>query len=365
MKTNPFKFGSVVDGPYFTDREDEMERIASYLNGENHLILISPRRYGKTSLIRKIVNESKRNYVFLDIQIVLSVEDFASQLLKRVYRIFPVQKLKSYIKSFRLIPVVNINPVTGEPEISFKPGSRELTPLEDVLNLIEKLGTDKKKIIVVLDEFQDIFRIDKILDRFLRSVMQNQRHINYIFMGSSESMIREIFEKKSSSFYRFGTLMTLGKIDKDKFILFLKEKFADITDMGKELSQEILGITDSHPYYTQQLASTVWELLVRLGFSPGIVETAANEIVQSHDNDYERLWNNFNRTDMMVLNGMSASYISPLSDEFSRVFGTGATSTVFSTLQRLTHKGIMLKEGSVYNIDDPFFKRWIVLRRNE
>ena len=365
MKTNPFKFGSVVDGPYFTDREDEMERIASYLNGENHLILISPRRYGKTSLIRKIVNESKRNYVFLDIQIVLSVEDFASQLLKRVYRIFPVQKLKSFIKSFRLIPVVNINPVTGEPEISFKPGSRELTPLEDVLNLIEKLGTDKKKIIVVLDEFQDIFRIDKILDRFLRSVMQNQKHINYIFLGSSESMIREIFENKSSSFYRFGTLMILGKIDKDKFTLFLKEKFDDITGKGKELSQEILGITDSHPYYTQQLASTVWELLVRSGFSTDIVETAANEIVKSHDNDYERLWNNFNRTDMMVLNGMSASDISPLSDEFSRVFGTGATSTVFSTLQRLTHKGIILKEGSVYNIDDPFFKRWIVLRRNE
>lgn len=365
MKKNPFKFGSVVDGPYFTDREDEIERIASYLKGENHLILISPRRYGKTSLIRKIVNESKRNYVFLDIQIVLSVEDFASQLLKRVYRIFPVQKLKSYIKSFRLIPVVNINPLTGEPEISFKPGSGELTPLEDVLNLIEKLGTDKKKIIVVMDEFQDIFRIDKILDRFLRSVMQNQRHINYIFMGSSESMIREIFEKKSSSFYRFGTLMTLGKIDKDKFTLFLKEKFDDITDKGNELSQEILGITDSHPYYTQQLASTVWELSVRFGYSPGIVETAANEIVNSHDNDYERLWNNFNRTDMMVLNGMSASNISPLSDEFSRVFGTGATSTVFSTLQRLTNKGIILKEGSVYNIDDPFFKRWIVLRRNE
>jgi hypothetical protein len=364
MKTNPFKFGSVVDGPYFTDREDELERIASYINGENHLILISPRRFGKTSLIRKIVNESKRNYVFLDIQIVLSAEDFASQLLKRIYRIYPVQKLKSYIKSFRLIPVVSINPVTGEPEISFKPGSRELTPLEDVLNLIEKLGTDKKKIIVVLDEFQDIFRIDRMLDRFLRSVMQNQRHINYIFMGSSESMIREIFEKKSSSFYRFGTLMTLGKINKDKFKLFLEEKFADITAKSKELSEEIPGITDSHPYYTQQLASMVWELLVRSGFSSGIVETAANEIVQSHDNDYERLWNNFNRTDMTVLNGMSASDISPLSDEFSKLNGTGASSTVFSALQRLTQKGILLKEGSVYTIDDPFFSRWIVLRRN-
>jgi len=198
MKTNPFKFGSVVDGQYFTDREDELEKIASFINSENHLILISPRRFGKTSLIRKIVNESERKYIFLDMQIVLSAEDFASQLLKRVYRIYPVQKLKNYIKTFRIIPVVNINPVTGEPEISFKTESKKLTPLEDVLNLIEKLGTDKKKIIVVLDEFQDIFRIDSGLERFLRSVMQNHRHINYIFMGSSESMIREIFEKMNN-----------------------------------------------------------------------------------------------------------------------------------------------------------------------
>ncbi len=364
METNPFKFGTVVDGEYFTDREEELEKISSYINGENHLILISPRRFGKTSLIRKIVDGSGRKYIFLDMQIVLSAEDFASQLLKRIYRIYPVQKLKSFIRSFRLIPVVNINPVTGAAEISFKTGAKELSPLEDVLNLIEKLGTEKNKIIIVLDEFQDIHRIDKGLDRFLRSVMQNHRHINYIFMGSSESMIREIFEKKNSPFYRFGSLMPLEKISPAKFTLFLEEKFAAITKKSKELSSEILGITDSHPYYTQQLAFSVWELLVRSPFTPDMVANASNEIVRSHDNDYERLWNNFNRTDMMVLTGMAASEISPLSDEFSRQFGTGASSTVFSTLHRLTQKGILLKENSAYKIDDPFFKRWIILRRN-
>jgi uncharacterized protein len=364
MKTNPFKFGSVVDGSFFTDREEELEKIKSYIKGENHLILISPRRFGKTSLIRKVVNESDRKYLFLDVQIVLSVEDFASQLLKRVYRIYPVEKLKSFIKSFRIIPSVNINPVTGEPEISFSPGTRDLTPLEDVLNMIEKLGASgKKKLIVVLDEFQDIFRIDKGLDRFIRSVIQNHKHINYIFMGSSESMIREIFENRSSPFYRFGTLMTLGKIERGKFIVFLEEKFYDISDKNKELALEILDITDSHPFYTQQLAFTVWEKLLRSGFSPGIVNSASDEIVQSHDNDYERLWNSFNRTDMTVLNGMSASDVSPLSDEFSRLYGTGAASTVQSTLQRLTAKGILLREPAGYRIDDPFFKRWIVMRR--
>jgi len=365
MKTNPFKFGSVVDGVYFTDREKELTRITSYIKGENHLILISPRRFGKTSLIRKIVNESGRPCVFLDMQIVLSADDFASQLLKRIYRIYPVQKLKNYLKSFRLIPVVNVNPVTGETEISFNPGIKELTPLEDVLNLVEKLGTDKKKIIVVLDEFQEIFRIGNGLDRFLRSVMQNHNHINYIFMGSSESMVREIFERKKSPFYHFGSLMTLGKIAPGKFKDFLEERFAAITDKNRELAEEILDISESHPYYTQQLAFTVWEILMRSGFSQDIVKDAVSEIILSHDNDYELLWNSLNRTDMKVLTGMSVSEISPLSDEFSILYGTGAVSTVFSTLKRLRNKGMLIKERSVYEIDDPFFKRWIVLRRNE
>jgi len=360
---NPFKFGTVVDGNYFTDRESELIKISSFIKGENHLILISPRRFGKTSLIRKVINDSGRRHVYLDMQLVISVEDFASQLLKRIYRIFPVQKLKGYIKTFRLIPSVIINPVTGEAEISFKPGSKDLAPLEDVLNMVEKLGSEEKKIVIVLDEFQDIFRIQSGLDRLLRSVMQNQKNINYVFMGSSESMIREIFEKKSSPFYRFGSLMTLGKITPDKFTEFLETRFAKITNKKKEISETILKVTECHPYYTQQLAFTVWELLGRLDYTPDIVEIAADEIVQRHDNDFERIWNSLNRTDMRVLTGMSTGSISPLSDEFSKLYGTGASSTVFSTLQRLTNRGLIIKENSVYTIDDPFFKRWIIMRR--
>lgn len=363
MLRNPFKFGTVVDGQFFTDREEEVEKISSFIMGENHLILISPRRFGKTSLIRKVVNESGRQNIFIDMQLILSSEDFAAQLLKRVYRIYPVQKLKNYIKSFRLIPVVTVNPVTGETEISFKTGSGELSPLEDVLNLIEKLSEGKKKMIIVMDEFQEIFRIGNGLDRFLRSVMQGQKNINYIFLGSSESMIREIFEKKSSPFFRFGSLMVLGKITQEKFKRFIVEKFKKITDHNLFISEKILAVTECHPYYTQQLSFTVWEQINRNGYSPEIVEKSAEEIVQSHDNDYERLWNSMNRTDMIVLTGISLSGISPLSDEFSKLYGAGAVSTVFSTLQRLTRKGLLIREAKSYKIDDPFFKRWIIFRR--
>ena len=116
MATNSFKLGTVVDGEFFTDRDEEIEKIKSFIKGENHLILISPRRFGKTCLIWKVLTESDRKFIYLDMQLVISSDDFASQLLKRIYRIFPVKKIKGFIKSFRLIPSVIMNPLTGETQ---------------------------------------------------------------------------------------------------------------------------------------------------------------------------------------------------------------------------------------------------------
>jgi hypothetical protein len=182
-------------------------------------------------------------------------------------------------------------------------------------------------------------------------------------MGSSESMIREIFEKKESPFYRIGTLFTLGKIMEEKFRLFLEYNFSGLVKETGDISEAILKITRSHPFYTQQLAFMVWELINRNGYTTDIVETSADEIVTGHDNDFELLWNTLNRTDMVVLAGMSSGDISPLTDEFSRLYGTGAASTIFSALQRMVRKGMIIKEGSAYYIDDPFFRRWIKYRR--
>lgn len=360
---NPFKFGTVVDEPFFIDREDELLKVDSLIRSENHLILISPRRYGKTSLIKKAVKESGFRYIFLDMQLVMSSEDLAAQLLKRIYRISTFNKLKGFIKSFRIIPSVTINPATGETDVSFRHEQREMVPIEDVLMLIDKLGNEKDKIVVVLDEFQEIFRINKGLDRVLRSLMQDHKHVNYIFLGSSESMIREIFENKKSPFYHFAYLMTLNVIPEKEFSRFIIDRFGGKTKYGELISTAILSETGSHPYYTQQLAFTVWEILNRSGYTPDITQKATDEIMQNHDNDFERLWNGFNRTDMKVLIGLAGSDLAPLSDEFSRNFNPGAKSTVFSTLQRLMQRGIVIKRDSSYIIDDPFFRKWIVIRR--
>ena len=142
-----------------------------------------------------------------------------------IWKVCHSEKLKQFIANFRIIPAISLNPLTNEVDISFQASSGHFPVLEDVLNLIEKLSTTKKKIIVLMDEFQEVSRLNPDLNRQLRAVMQLHKEINYVFLGSQESMIKEIFEKKKSPFYHFGFLLTLEKISYNDFDDFLKSRF--------------------------------------------------------------------------------------------------------------------------------------------
>jgi len=364
MKSNPFKYGSIVDVPYFFNRKKEIEKVKSILNSQNHLIIISPRRYGKTSLINQVLKQVKRPSIFIDMQMITSVNDLAERLLKKLYALYPHQKLKHLVKNFRIIPSINLNPATNEVEISFTQKKADILPLEDVLNLFDKLGDKKKgKLIVVFNEFQDILRIEKRLDFNLRSILQHHKNVNYVFSGSQESMMREIFEKKRSPFYHFGFLYPLDKIQKREFVKFIDESLKHMAVNHNQLAEQIVELAELHPYYTQQLAFNTWEVLNRDKDNKAPVDTAIAEIIQYHDYDYEQIWNTLKRTDMKIMIGMAVSDISPLSSEFTTEYNPGPTSTVFSSIKRLMKNGFVVKSNNKYVIDNPFFKRWIVYRR--
>ncbi len=97
---NPFKFGSLVDAPYFTDRVKELDYIVQFLKSENHLVLMSPRRFGKSSLVKKAVIQTQRPYLWLNMQAVLSKEDFAAKLLKELLNQFKLEKMKHYLQQY-------------------------------------------------------------------------------------------------------------------------------------------------------------------------------------------------------------------------------------------------------------------------
>ena len=349
---NPFKFGTIVESSFFTDRRIELQHIKSVLNSENHLILISPRRFGKTSLVVKALQESERKHIMLNLQSVVSVEDFASRLLKEVFKIYKFEKLKYMIKNFRVVPTLSINPMTDGVDVAIQPMVDSRVMIEDVFSLLQMLATENDRLIVVFDEFQEIKSIDKNLDRLLRSIIQLHKNINYLFLGSLESMMREIFEKKKSPCFHFGQLLNLDKIPYEDFKLYLYDRLSFMDDADR-VCDEILDFTKCHPYYTHQLASQVWEK-GKNGEKENIVEEAINRLLEFHDLNFERIWLNFNNTDKRILIWLANN------NKPYTLLGI-AQSTISSSLKRMLKDGYVIKTTE-YEVEDPFFRNWILSR---
>jgi hypothetical protein len=260
------------------------------------------------------------------------------------------------LANFRIVPTLELNPQTNGMEISFAPSANnKFTPLEDVLNLIEKTSKKSNKSIVVLDEFQEITYMGKNLPRQLRAVIQHHKNVNYVFLGSLETMMKAIFEIKKSPFYHFGYLMSIDKIPYDDFFEYLKKRFSEVTNKSEAISKEILEFSRQHPYYTQQLAFYCYSFLEKEKYQKDMLLTVAQNIIMLHNIDYERLWNTISQTDKKILIALATQ------DKPSGIMRPA--STIYSGLSRLIKQGYIIKHEH-YEFDDPFFKRWIVMRRN-
>ena len=350
---NPFKFGTIVEEEYFTDRIQEVKYICQFLRSSNHLVLISPRRFGKSSVIAKVMRQTGRKHLTVNLQQVTSVADLSAKLLREFFKVHPMEHVRHLITHFRIIPTVSMNPVTGAMDVSFQPGVDGDVLIEDVLTLIEQAHTVQDRIIVVLDEFQEIRDLAPKLDKRLRSIMQEQKHINYILLGSQESMMTDIFENKKSPFYHFGEMMRLKKLPREDFHRYLSDRLkACFPKDDGMLADRILDYTDCHPYYTQQLAANVWQIGVLQPDTIDPIRAAINHIVATHGLDYERLWMNFNRTNKWIMQHLSSGK-SLLSGEYR-------TSTVYSALKRLQKDGYVIYSDR-YEMEDPFFREWIVM----
>ena len=349
---NPFKFGTIVEEEYFTDRTEEVAYICQFLQSPNHLVLISPRRFGKSSVVTKAVKKSGRKSLTVNLQQVTSVADFSAKLLREFFKVHPLERVRHLITHFRIIPTITTNAITGTMDVSFQPGADATMLLEDVMNLIESAHTKENRIVVVLDEFQEILDLAPYLDKKLRAIMQMQQHINYILLGSQESMMTDIFEKKKSPFYHFGELMRLGKLPRQDFHHYLSSRFANcLSKECDELAEQILDYTGCHPYYSQQLAANIWQIAVLQPGKENLLQTAVDYIVTTHALDYERLWMNFNRTSKWILQHLAS--------DSALQTGEHRTSTIYSALKRLQRDGYVVYTDH-FELEDPFFREWIL-----
>ncbi len=370
---NPFSYGGVVIGNYFFNRVDEIQQLKTDLKNGNNVILYAPRKYGKTSLVNKVLNElEKENYntIYLDIFNVIDknkfVELYAKKLLKK-----KKLSLEEAIKSFKKF-VKNISPTVkfdnlGNPSFEFSVNASEsISSFEEIVNLPEKWGNKKDRWIVVFDEFQEINKLNgDNFEKELRSLVQFHQNVTYLFLGSKTHLLLNMFRDKSRAFYNIGKFIKLDKIsvkDNAKFIRSRFKKF-DI-EISDQMINNILQTTERIPFYVQFLCSEIWQNIIdgKKVVNLKDIDKAIDGIISSQSDYYLELYDKLSKYQKKVLLAITESGQEVYSKKYSDKFGLSSTSSTQRAVNKLLDEGIIEKENNELRFSDPFFKRYIQWR---
>lgn len=373
---NPFKYGREVTGRQFYDRHEAFDKLYSKLaGGSANVVMYAPRRYGKTSLVKKVLQRFSDEgvaSVYFDLNRVETLERFCETYASALYSLVGgaegfMHKLADCLS--HLHPTFSFG---GESPVSirFDYGARmNSTSLTQVLGLAEKVAAEylHGPVIVAFDEFQEVGGLSSKLplEGIFRSVIQEQQLVRYVFFGSKTHLLKRMFGEKSRPFYKSSAIIRLEKPPVDESRAFVAERFAScgIRVEASEVSK-IVEISANIPYYLQELSSQVFEEVVSRNSdkveSPDI-ERAIDSLLDANcDIYFEQL---------KVLPPSQRRLVRALAEEPTREFtagyrerhALGVSSTVHTALTRLINAGIVESGEAGYHIGDPFFARAILM----
>ena len=367
---NPFIYGMATFGKWFTDREEDTKRLSANFKYGVNTILISPRRWGKTSLVLKVkkqIRVANLKIVNFDIFSCRSVEDFYRIFAKEIIR-QTSNKWEEWSENAQrflsaLTPTISIgNDPINDFSISFNISDKNIIN-EEVLNLPLKIANKKGiRIVVCIDEFQQIaeFPDHKNFQKQLRSAWQLQaQHVSYCLYGSKKHMMYTLFSKQNMPFYKFGDIFFLQKISEDYWIPYIQQRFEETgKSITAKLACKICDRVKNHSSYVQQLSWLVWAR----------TEKAATEV------DFNDAYNDLlNQNSMLYYNyveGLTAlqiNFLHAIADgvhnRFSRKeiiikYKLGTSANISRLKKSLEQKEMIDIAPFVITFNDPVFRIW-------
>jgi hypothetical protein len=368
---NPFFYGVPVTGQAFINRKDEIQELVNNLSTGQNVIIFSPRKYGKTSLILQVLEKLKKKGIitfYLDLFPISSRQEFITSYAKAIAKIYPkpIQNAIKQIKKIlpRIIPkIVFKKDDMPDVEISYDLREDDIPLIEDLFEAVNKEAENKKRYAcVVFDEFQEITIWDKNreIEKKMRSIFQFHKNVAYVFMGSKRHILNEIFHSKNRPFYLFGKYFPLNKIKEDEFIEFIKDRFnKGGFKISEDLPIRILQSTDVHPHYTQLLCNILWDKFYDTKEID--VEEGIKEIIRRQAYLYNQLWDNLAKKPIakVLLKELANNpEMCVYSAEFISRHKLPQT-TIRNAIKYLEEEEIIEKENNKYVFIDVFFRLWI------
>lgn len=374
---NPFVYGEVVPSAAFIDRVVELDRLVRDLTEGQKVFLISPRRYGKSSLIRQALSAMARRGA-LTIEVTVSsfssyvafLEGYARALVAAETRWDRARNwLKDAIRSARTeIRYTPGESPFGSLSVSFPSvkSERDVSRLaQDVFALPGRLAEARgRKVVVALDEFQAIAEFNGgSVEHAMRAAVQHQREVGYVFAGSEPSLMERMLTPKRP-FYKAGPVMRLEKIAADEFAAAIETRFKRSGFKPEDgLGDAIVDLAGNLPYDVQRLAHETWDE-VHAGASKRAtlnhLHQALSRLLSEQETMFEALWQHLTLGQRAVLRAVVVeSGQSVLSEDVRTRHRLGATSTVQAALNALVRDDLITREGRRYAVIDSLLREWV------
>lgn len=367
---NPFVFGKAAEGTYFTDRAEDAKRLTANLIHGINTILISPRRWGNTSLVKKVLAEIEQpdiKPVFIDIFQCKSEYEFYHTLATAVIK-QTSSKLDEWVEMAKTF-LSNISPKfsfgtdpMNDFALSFEWNPKDDTEI-DILQLPEKIARKKNvHLVVCLDEFQQMadFADSVTFQKKLRSVWQHQQNVTYCMFGSKKHLMEYIFNDKSMPFYKFGDMMFLKKIPTEEWIPFICEKFhASGKDISAELAARICEATENLSSYVQHLAWVVWYKSDKVVTNKDI-SSAIDDLLEQNKVFFQREVEQLSELQFNFLRALANGVTTGFSrKEVIKKYRLESSANVHSVKKALIKKDLIDTDGQVISFNDSLFKLWV------
>lgn len=369
----PFIYGRIADSNNFTDREKETEYLIRNFKNLTNTIIISPRRWGKTSLVRKISEVIAKKEPDI---IVCHVDVFNCRTPEQFFNAYANAILKATLTTWkkfvdgakkylgRFAPNVSFADSTQTYEISFGIDFKDKSfSFDEILDLPQKIAQDlKKQVVVCIDEFQNINHYEDTLgfQQKLRSHWQMHNKVCYCLYGSKRHMLLSIFTDYSMPFYKFGDILFLEKIKREDWVKFISKRFqATGKKISAELSGQIADAMKNHPYYTQQLSQQVW-LRTEKECTREIVDTALQALVDQLSLLFTNIFDSLTSRQIGFLCAIVSGETNFSSKEVLNKYDLGTSANIKNLRNATLEKDIIdLLPNNQLVIQDPVFEYWL------
>jgi len=372
---NPFRFGGLALDEAFTDREAEVQELKfDVLNGQD-VVIFAPRRYGKSSLVWKTMQELIASDVlvaYVNLMTTPTKEKLAEKLAVAIYEnvASPLERAREKalapFRGLRISPSVTVSPEDGSYSFAFgvdhTPTDIDAT-LERLLELPAELAATKQtRVALIFDEFQEVMAIDPKLPKLMRTVFEQQPEVAHVYLGSRRHMMERLFNDENEPFWRSAKKSELGLIDRAKFRGHILERFrGSRKQVAEEAGDQLLARTGGHPHATQQLSYFLWEQTPFDGVA-GLDEfqRAMAALLRSEHSHFQARWEEASVAQRLVLLALAKEPGRPLTSAYRSRHELPSSSTVQTALDVLTQRELVNKQSrGSYEIAEPFLAEWL------